>query len=138
MPLVATNDLHYTLKEDAKPHDVLLCIQQQKLQSDPKRLQVRLGGVLPEDRRGDAPASSVSVPEACDQTLRIAERAELDLVYGDAAPPTSGSTSRGSRPPEGKDRDAYLPSSLVDAGAARTLRSAHPPRSSTGSTRSST
>jgi len=31
LPVVATNDLHYTLREDAKPHDVLLCIQQQKL-----------------------------------------------------------------------------------------------------------
>ena len=37
--VVATNDLHYTRPEDAKPHDVLLCIQQQKLQSDPKRLK---------------------------------------------------------------------------------------------------
>src|SRR4030095_10478499 len=39
VPAVATNDLHYTGKDDAKPHDVLLCIQQQKLQSDPKRLR---------------------------------------------------------------------------------------------------
>ena len=39
VPVVATNDLHYTRPEDAKPHDVLLCIQQQKLQSDPKRLK---------------------------------------------------------------------------------------------------
>jgi DNA polymerase-3 subunit alpha len=39
IPLVATNDLHYTLKEDAKPHDVLLCIQQKKLQTDLKRLK---------------------------------------------------------------------------------------------------
>ncbi|TMK18079.1 MAG: PHP domain-containing protein [Actinobacteria bacterium] len=39
VPVVATNDLHYTRREDAKPHDVLLCIQQQKLQSDPKRLR---------------------------------------------------------------------------------------------------
>jgi DNA polymerase-3 subunit alpha len=39
VPVVATNDLHYTQRADAKPHDVLLCIQQQKLQSDPKRLK---------------------------------------------------------------------------------------------------
>ncbi|HEY3023730.1 MAG TPA: PHP domain-containing protein, partial [Actinomycetota bacterium] len=31
IPLVPTNDLHYTVREDAKPHDVLLCIQQQKV-----------------------------------------------------------------------------------------------------------
>ena len=39
LPLVATNDLHYTHREDAKPHDVLLCIQQQKLQTDTNRLR---------------------------------------------------------------------------------------------------
>ena len=33
LPLVATNDLHYTEQKDAKPHDVLLCIQQQKVQT---------------------------------------------------------------------------------------------------------
>ena len=54
LPVVATNDLHYTLREDAKPHDVLLCIQQQKVQTDPNRLQFDSDGVLPEDRRGDA------------------------------------------------------------------------------------
>src|SRR5207244_848032 len=32
IPLVATNDLHYTEKDHARPHDVLLCIQQQKVQ----------------------------------------------------------------------------------------------------------
>ena len=39
LPVVATNDLHYTEREDAKPHDVLLCIQQQKVQTDPNRLK---------------------------------------------------------------------------------------------------
>ena len=39
LPVVATNDLHYTERADAKPHDILLCIQQQKLQTDTKRLR---------------------------------------------------------------------------------------------------
>ena len=39
------------------------------------------------------------LPEACDATLEIAERVELDLVYGDRRRPTSGTTCRGSRPP---------------------------------------
>src|SRR5262249_60711012 len=39
IPLVATNDLHYTEKADARPHDVLLCIQQQKVQTDTNRLR---------------------------------------------------------------------------------------------------
>ena len=33
MPLVATNDLHYTRARRRQPHDVLLCIQQQKVQT---------------------------------------------------------------------------------------------------------
>jgi len=39
LPLVATNDIHYTHQVDAKPHDVLLCIQQQKVQTDTQRLK---------------------------------------------------------------------------------------------------
>ena len=37
--LVATNDIHYTEQSHARPHDVLLCIQQQKVQTDEKRLK---------------------------------------------------------------------------------------------------
>ena len=55
VPVVATNDLHYTLQADAKPHDVLLCIQQQKLQIGSEAAEVRRRGVLPEEPRGDAP-----------------------------------------------------------------------------------
>src|SRR5207248_8351072 len=39
VPLVATNDIHYTHRDDAKPHDVLLCIQQQKVQTDTQGLK---------------------------------------------------------------------------------------------------
>ena len=54
VPLVATNDLHYTVREDAKPHDVLLCIQQQKLQSDPKRLRFDAEEFYLKSAAGDA------------------------------------------------------------------------------------
>src|SRR5438874_2724222 len=39
IPLVATNDIHYTEREHSKPHDILLCIQQQKVQTDVQRLK---------------------------------------------------------------------------------------------------
>jgi DNA polymerase III subunit alpha len=75
IPTVATNDLHYTLQSDAKPHDVLLCIQQQKLQSDPKRLRFDA-----EEFYLKSPEAMRHVfrelPEACDQTLAIAERVQ--------------------------------------------------------------
>ena len=135
VPLVATNDLHYTLKEDAKPHDVLLCIQQQKVQTDTKRLRfdseefyLKSAEEMREVFR--------ELPEACDNTLAIAERCELDLVYGDRAPPISAITFRDSTRPVGLDRDTYL-RQLVDTGAAAALRPDHARRSASGSTRSS-
>jgi DNA polymerase-3 subunit alpha len=76
VPVVATNDLHYTRREDAKPHDVLMCIQQQKLQSDPKRLRFDA-----EEFYVKSPEEMRSLfherPDACDQTLAIAERVDL-------------------------------------------------------------
>ena len=72
-PVVATNDLHYTLQTDAKPHDVLLCIQQQKLQSDPKRLRFDSDGFFLKSAEAMRHVFR-DLPEACDQTLAIAER----------------------------------------------------------------
>ncbi|TMK90303.1 MAG: DNA polymerase III subunit alpha, partial [Actinobacteria bacterium] len=76
VPVVATNDLHYTRKEDAKPHDVLLCIQQQKLQSDPKRLRFDSEEFYLKTSEEMRRVFS-ELPDACDQTLVIAERVQL-------------------------------------------------------------
>jgi DNA polymerase III subunit alpha len=81
--VVATNDLHYTLKRDAKPHDVLLCIQQQKLQTDPKRLRFDADEFYLKSAQ-EMRELFRELPRACDQTLRIAERispiAHLDRI----------------------------------------------------------
>jgi len=108
IPLVATNDLHYTVREDAKPHDVLLCIQQQKVQTDTNRLR------FDSDQFYMKSAEEMrevfrDLPEACDNTLRIAEMCELGLSYGDLHLPRF-------EPPAGMDHDAYL-RRLVDEGA---------------------
>jgi DNA polymerase III subunit alpha len=76
VPAVATNDLHYTGKDDAKPHDVLLCIQQQKLQSDPKRLRFDSEEFYLKSAR-EMREVFRELPDACDQTLAIAERVQL-------------------------------------------------------------
>jgi DNA polymerase III subunit alpha len=76
VPVVATNDLHYTRRDDAKPHDVLLCIQQQKLQSDPKRLRFDSEEFYLKTAR-EMREIFRERPDACDQTLAIAERIEL-------------------------------------------------------------
>jgi DNA polymerase-3 subunit alpha len=118
LPVVATNDLHYTEREDAKPHDVLLCIQQQKVQTDPNRLkfdsdEFYLKG--PDEMR----AVFAEVPEACDNTLAIAEMCELELVYGDGAPPEERFHVPRFEAPEDKDRDAYLRELVFDGAGER-------------------
>jgi len=112
---VATNDLHYTLREDAKSHDVLLCIQQQKLQTDMKRLRFDVEEFYLKSAE-EMRAVFNELPEACDQTLRIAERCDLTLVYGDAAPPDQRYHLPRFEAPEGEPLDTYL-RRLVDRGA---------------------
>ncbi len=114
---VATNDLHYTLPADAKPHDVLLCIQQQKLQADPKRLKF--------DSEEFYLKSAEEMrhvfrehPEACDTTLLIAERCRLDLVFGDRRPADQRFHLPRFEVPDGLHPDAYL-ERLVREGAAQ-------------------
>ena len=100
LPLVATNDLHYAVKEHSRAHDVLLCIQQQKVQSDTNRLKFETDEFYlksPEEMR----AVFSEMPEACDATLAIAESCELDLSFGELHLPRF-------EPPDGKSLEAYL------------------------------
>ena len=106
LPTVATNDLHYTQREDAKPHDVLLCIQQQKLQSDTNRLRFDSDEFYL--KTAEEMREVFREPQACDATLQIAEMCELQLVYGNSAPPEERFHVPRFESPEGKDRDAYL------------------------------
>jgi DNA polymerase III subunit alpha len=115
LPLIATNDLHYTEKEDAKPHDVLLCIQQQKVQTETNRLKFDSDEFYLKTA-DEMRAVFHEVPEACDNTLQIAEMCDVRLVYGDAAPAEERFHVPRFAPPEGMDRDAYL-RELVDRGA---------------------
>ncbi|WP_129339214.1 DNA polymerase III subunit alpha [Cellulomonas endophytica] len=77
-PVVATNDLHYTKHEDSVAHEVLLCVQSGSTLADPDRFkfdadQFYLKSAA-EMRRVWA-----EVPEACDNTLLIAEQCEIDF-----------------------------------------------------------
>jgi len=115
LPLVATNDLHYTEKQDAKPHDVLLCIQQQKVQTDTNRLRFDSEEFYLKTAQ-EMRELFCEVPQACDNTLAIAEMCELELVYGDRVDPKERFHVPRFAPPDGKDRDTYL-RELVLAGA---------------------
>jgi DNA polymerase III subunit alpha len=116
--VVATNDLHYTAATDAKPHDVLLCIQQQKLQSDPKRLRFDAEEFYlksPEQMR----ALFAELPEACDNTLEIAEMVELELIYGDAAPVEERYHLPRFETPDGQSLETYVRTLTLEGAAGR-------------------
>src|SRR3954451_14535159 len=80
-PLLATNDSHYTHREDHLAHDALLCVQTGALMSDPKRFKFE------GDQHYLKSAAEMrhlfrEVPEACDNTLWIAERADVTIEFG--------------------------------------------------------
>ncbi|WP_243075291.1 DNA polymerase III subunit alpha [Microbacterium sp. SS28] len=76
IPLVATNDLHYTHQHDASSHAALLCVQSGSTLDDPKRFKFDGDGYYVK-----TPAEMRQIfrdhPEACDNTLLIAERCDV-------------------------------------------------------------
>jgi DNA polymerase-3 subunit alpha len=79
IPLVASNDLHYTRAEDAQAHAVLLCVQSGSTLADPKRFKFDADDFYlksPEEMR----QLWRELPEACDNTLLIAERCEVSFT----------------------------------------------------------
>ena len=79
--LVATNDVHYVWREDSEFHDILLCIQTNKIASDKKRLRFSSDDYFlksPEEMR----FLFAETPDACENTLKIAERCNVTLEFG--------------------------------------------------------
>jgi DNA polymerase-3 subunit alpha len=99
-PLLATNDSHYTHKEDAEAHDALLCVQTGALQSDPKRFKFD-GDDFYIKSAAEMRAVFAELPDACDNTLLVAERAVVELEFGQAVLPAFPV-------PEGEDENSYL------------------------------
>jgi len=78
LPLVATNDLHYTHAEDAKSHAALLCVQSGSTLDDPNRFKFDADEFYlktPEQMR----QLFRDYPDACDNTLAIAERCDVQF-----------------------------------------------------------
>ncbi len=85
-PLVATNDSHYTHKEDAPSHDALLCVQTSKTVNDPVRFKFE-GSEHYLKTATEMRSLFKDVPEACDNTLEIAMRSQVTIDFGfDALP----------------------------------------------------
>ena len=98
LPLLATNDLHYTHAEDAEAHEVLLCVQTGKTLADPNRFRFDAPDFYLKSAAGDARAVGGELPEACDNTLLVAERCDVDVHRGpepDAPVPGARGRDRG-------------------------------------------
>jgi len=85
-PLVATNDLHYVHHDDAEMHDALLCIGTGSLVADPNRFRFH------SDQHYLKSAAEMrylfrDLPEACDNTIVIAERASVTIEFDNDALP---------------------------------------------------
>jgi len=80
-PLMATNDSHYVHREDHESHDALLCVQTGATLSDPKRFKFE-GQEHYLKTSAEMRYLFRDFPEACDNTLWIAERADVDIEFG--------------------------------------------------------
>ena len=98
--LVATNDIHYLKKEDAKYQDVLMCIQMEKKVDDPDRMKFET-----EEFYIKSPEEMMSlfeyVPQAIENTEKIAKRCNVDFDFGTRHLPAYAV-------PDGKDAFEYL------------------------------
>jgi DNA polymerase III alpha subunit len=79
---VATNDLHYVRKQDAKTHEALLCIQSGSLLSDPNRFKFDAEDFYLKTPQEMRAIWDEEVPDACDNTLLIAERCVATFEEG--------------------------------------------------------
>lgn len=100
LPLVATNDVHYVLREHAEMQDVLLCIQTGKTVDDPGRMRFDSVEFYLKDGREMALLFG-ELQEALENTARIAERCNVDLEFGKLHLPEY-------RVPENHTPDTYL------------------------------
>lgn len=102
LPLVATNDCHYLNREDARAHEVLLCIQTGKTMEDPTHMKFSVDEFYVKSPEEMARAFSYA-PEAISNTLAIADQCKLEL-------PVDGKTYYFPHfdPPAGQNHDDML------------------------------
>ena len=81
IPLLGTNDLHYTHREDAQAHDALLCIQTGSRLNETNRFKFNGDGYYLKSA-AEMRALFREHPEACDNTLLIAEQCEVQFTEG--------------------------------------------------------
>ena len=111
-PLLATNDLHYTHQHDAISHDALLCVQTGSQMSDPDRFKFHGDQHYLKSAREMRDLFS-ELPESCDNTLWIAERADVNIEFGNVYLPDF------PLPPEFESDNDYLRHLAFEGAKAR-------------------
>ena len=81
IPLVATNDAHYLRKEDARAHEILLCIQTGKNINDEDRMRFSTDDFYVKSPE-EMSEVFINIPEAVSNTLKIAEMCNVELEFG--------------------------------------------------------
>ena len=117
LPLVVTNDAHYLRKSDAKMQDVLLCIQTGKTVDDPNRMRFETEEFYLKSEQ-ELRELFPDVPEAFDNTVKIAERCNMEFTFGKYYLPEF-------KLPEGVTSLAYL-KKLCMEGFDELYRGEHP------------
>ena len=100
VPLLATNDIHYLDKEDYDVQDVLLCLQTKKKKGDKDRMEMHGTDFYYKSAKEMTDAFR-AVPEAVENTLKVAEACNLDLEFGNIHLPQF-------IVPDGSDENDYL------------------------------
>lgn len=101
VPLLATNDAHYLRREDEEAQDILLCLQNKKKKSDTNRMRMMGFGNYSVRSSEDMIAAFANVPQAVENTLKVAERCNVEIELGNIQLPHF-------EVPAGYDGNSYL------------------------------
>ncbi|HLD61439.1 MAG TPA: DNA polymerase III subunit alpha, partial [Patescibacteria group bacterium] len=110
VPIVATNDVHYTCQDDDKAQDVLICLQTKSKQDDKKRMSY-LGENYSIRSADEISAAFADIPEAIANTQKIADTCDLEIPLGKVILPKFEA-------PDGLSPEAYL-KKLAELGLAK-------------------
>ena len=100
IPMTATNDAHYITKEDAKMQSILLCIQTGKTIADADRMEFQTDEFYLKSTDEMYDLFSM-VPEACENTNKIAEQCNFEFTFGETKLPYF-------KAPDGMENQAYF------------------------------
>jgi DNA polymerase-3 subunit alpha len=116
IPVIATNDCHYLNQQDARAHEILMCVQQKKTIHDDKRLHHRNEAFFVKTP-AEMDAYFKHIPEALENAAMLGELCKVDFKLGDTFLPKF-------QVPDGMTAESYL-EELAKEGLRRRIEEAH-------------